>query len=245
ILPKTRRPKSELLVAFQLEQGRLLGALANALAHGLKTLPTVTNSDWPRMADFAKFATACEGAFTTPGAFKDAYERNRTDAIEAQLGDDPVAAAVLKLALPWDGQATALLTQLRAIADQAQIHPRDLPKDAKALSRRLHRLQPLLREKGITARDYRTKVARGWTLEVLEPGENPDLSSRTSLRPTGPQAYCGLLAADAGDHERGADNIVTCADLVTGRKANTRDDREKGDDSSGPLSNGDPGRAAL
>ena len=70
ILDKDRKPKEEVMAAFEAERPRILGALLDAVAHGIKTLPTVTGNDWPRMADFAKWATACEGAFAKPGHSK-------------------------------------------------------------------------------------------------------------------------------------------------------------------------------
>ena len=151
ILDKDRRPRQELLAAFEAERPRILGALLDAVAHGIKTLPTVTSADWPRMADFAKWATACEGAFAKPGSFKAAYKSNRTEAIESLLDDDLVATAVQKLRLPWDGRAGELLDALNTATNHAHINARDWPKDAKALSGRLRRLAPLLRAKGINA----------------------------------------------------------------------------------------------
>jgi hypothetical protein len=154
------------------------------------------------MADFAKFATACEGAFATPGAFKIAYERNRTDATEAQLCDDPVAAALQKLELPWSGRAAVLLIELKAVAADASISAKDLPKDAKALTRHLHRLQPLLREKGIAATHFRTNTVRGWMIEEMDP--DPDeLPSQTS-----PVSVRRRKATKGDDRDDGDDTSV-------------------------------------
>ena len=61
------------------------------------------------MADFAKWATACEPAFTTQGSFNAAYHRNRTEAVESLLDDDLLADAVQELRLPWEGPASELL----------------------------------------------------------------------------------------------------------------------------------------
>ena len=63
ILDKDRKPKEEVMAAFEAERASILGALLDAVAGGIRTLPGVTGGDWPRMADFAKWATACESGF--------------------------------------------------------------------------------------------------------------------------------------------------------------------------------------
>jgi len=64
---KDRREESEVLTAFAKERPAILAAFLDTVAHGLKTFPNITNTQWPRMADFAKWATACEGAYDTFG----------------------------------------------------------------------------------------------------------------------------------------------------------------------------------
>ena len=76
ILDKDRKPKQDLMMAFEAERPQILGALFDAVAVEIATLPRVTGNDWPRMADFAKWATACESAFTTHRSFKAAYQSN-------------------------------------------------------------------------------------------------------------------------------------------------------------------------
>ncbi|MBV9832942.1 MAG: hypothetical protein JO055_00960, partial [Alphaproteobacteria bacterium] len=61
-----RRPMAELWSSFEHERPKLLGALLDALSHGLKHLPSTTLPRLPRMADFALWATACEGALFCP-----------------------------------------------------------------------------------------------------------------------------------------------------------------------------------
>ena len=81
ILDKDRKPKEEVMAAFEAERASILGALLDAVSCGIRTLPGVTGGAWPRMADFAKWATACEPAFATAGSFKAAYESNQTEAV--------------------------------------------------------------------------------------------------------------------------------------------------------------------
>ncbi len=57
-----RRSESELWRNFELARPRILGALLDAAAHGLKALSRVNLDRLPRMADFALWATACENS---------------------------------------------------------------------------------------------------------------------------------------------------------------------------------------
>jgi hypothetical protein len=206
ILDKDRRPKRELLAAFEAERPCILGALLDAVAHGIKTLPTVTSSGWPRMADFAKWATACEGAFAKPGSFKAAYESNRSEAVDTLLDDDFVAMAVQKLKLPWEGRAGELLDALNDATNNARINAKDWPKDGKSLSCRLRQLAPLLRAKGIQPdKLQRTSARRGWKLTSLEAAEGKrDLASSKS------SASLAKPAGGIGDDDNSAvENSVT------------------------------------
>src|SRR5271163_2970791 len=60
----------------------------------LRDLPTTCITALPRMADFARWATACEGAFWPPGTFIAAYNNNRAEAAEQLIETDLVASAV-------------------------------------------------------------------------------------------------------------------------------------------------------
>jgi hypothetical protein len=79
---------------FEAERPRILGALLDAVATGIATLPSVTSNDWPRMADFAKWGMACESAYTTPGSFKAAYQRNLVEAVELLLDEFTVITVI-------------------------------------------------------------------------------------------------------------------------------------------------------
>jgi hypothetical protein len=73
----------------------------------------------PRKADFARWATACEGAFWPDGTFMATYLENRTEAAEQLIENDVVAAAIRSLLNTrgsWSGTATNLDTALRVIS---------------------------------------------------------------------------------------------------------------------------------
>jgi hypothetical protein len=67
ILERDRKAEQTLMADFERERPRILGTLLDAVSHGLKRLPTVRLDRLPRMADFAKWATACETAIWPAG----------------------------------------------------------------------------------------------------------------------------------------------------------------------------------
>src|SRR5947208_14784248 len=92
-----RQPERELWRQFELARPRILGALLDLVAHGLRTLPDIGVDCLPRMADFALWAAACETALRPPGTFGRAYEANRRAAIEGIIDADPVDACVREI----------------------------------------------------------------------------------------------------------------------------------------------------
>jgi hypothetical protein len=187
--PKERKSKSEIWAGFDREHPMILGALLDAVVHGLHTLPTVTDTEWPRMADFAIWSTACEGAYAEPGTFKLAYAGNRADAISAIIEGDVVASAVLRLALPWSGQLATLLDKLTAVVGDGQARARSWPKSPRALGAALRRAAPLLNEQGLAVAPPRPNdKTRTWEIRRLsdlgedrhdQPPEQPGQPSHT------------------------------------------------------------------
>jgi hypothetical protein len=90
---RQRRSLREIRATFEKMRPRILGALLDAVAHGLRALPTTRLDGLPRMADFALWATACEGALWPNGTFMAAYLENRTEAAEKLIETDVVATA--------------------------------------------------------------------------------------------------------------------------------------------------------
>jgi hypothetical protein len=137
-----RRPEQTLWQEFNLRRPRLMGALLDAVSHGLRALPQVRRDRLPRMADFALWAKACETALWPAGTFAQAYAANRMAAIEAAIDADPVAACVRDLMAErssWAGSAADLL---RAGADRSSdvtVIGTGWPKNPRAFAGRLRR----------------------------------------------------------------------------------------------------------
>jgi hypothetical protein len=148
IADKHRRIERQLWREFEVMHPRILGALLDAAAHGLRRLSRVRLERPPRMADFALWAAACETAFWPPGTFSRVYDANRRSAIESVIEADPVAAFVREIMAgrsTWAGRASDLL-RARIAAGQDVL---GWPKNPRALAGRLRRCQTSLRTVGI------------------------------------------------------------------------------------------------
>jgi hypothetical protein len=147
-----RHPESELWREFEIARPRMLGALLDAVVHGLRTLGRVHLDRLPRMADFAVWATACEQALWPAGTFARAYAANRRTAIDGMIEADPVAACVRGLMAErstWTGSAADLLCAADFADDEVWKRGAGWPKTPRALAGRLRRAQTFLRTLGI------------------------------------------------------------------------------------------------
>jgi hypothetical protein len=148
-----RRSERQIWRDFELARPRLLGALLDAAALGLRKLGNLQLKQLPRMADFALWAAACETAFWPAGTFARAYQANRRAAIEDLIDVDPLAARIRQIMAncsTWTGNASDLLRAGADLSDPGL--PRGAPawpKNPRALAGRLRRAQPFLRALGI------------------------------------------------------------------------------------------------
>jgi hypothetical protein len=147
-----RRSEAELWCEFEAARPRILGALLDVVAHGLRALGCVHLDRLPRMADFALWATACETALWPAGTFTRAYTANCRAAVEVVIGDDPVAACVRDLmreCSSWTGSAADLLRVSLQRTGESSRDGSGWPKNPRALAGHLRRAQTSLRALGI------------------------------------------------------------------------------------------------
>jgi len=147
-----RRDEAELNAGFEAARPAILGALLDAVAHGLREWPRTRLKAKPRMADFARWATACEGAMFEPGNFEDAYRRNRKAAITDVVEADMVAEALrtfMRTCEEWSGTAAELGERLEGLVGERQAKSKAWPDSPRALRARLQRAQAPLRKIGI------------------------------------------------------------------------------------------------
>jgi hypothetical protein len=194
-----RRPEKELWREFELARPRLLGALLDAASHGLRTLPHVRLDRLPRMADFAIWATACETALWSTGAFARAFEANRRAAVEGVIDADPVAACVREIMAErssWTGSAADLLRAgAGPSSDGISRDSAGWPKNPRALAGRLRRAQTFLRVLGIDIVFSREGRAGSRIIRMRTTVENT-VSTVSRVRDHGPRV--GTTSAATG-----------------------------------------------
>ena len=185
IQPEERRSEAELWHAFEEARPRILGGLFDAISGALGTVESVRLEGMPRMADFAVWATAAETALGwEPGAFQEAYADNRAQAAEGALEADPVATALQEFMAPregWSGTAAELWDKLNDLAGENTRRSKAWPGAPNALSGRIKRLAPALRDAGIEYRDaYPDEPGRKRAKSLQKVGANdrPDRPHR-------------------------------------------------------------------
>ena len=147
-----RRSEAELWQSFNLNRPRLLGALYHAISVALAN-PHVHLEHRPRMADFAEWVVAAEGACPWPkGEFLKVYRENREDAKRLAVDASPVVVPIRRLLTEcktWKGTATELFGTLTSSVDDTVRRGTAWPKSVRALTGILRRLQPDLPVAGI------------------------------------------------------------------------------------------------
>jgi hypothetical protein len=150
----TRRfTEHELKERFAALAPLVLGALADGVAEGLARMSSVDVPRLPRMADFARWATAAEPSFGwEQGTILAAYEENQAAALRTSLEGSLLTTAIQRL-LADDREIAATPTDLYEslafkITDE-QRRAKSWPRNAQGMSRQLTLLTPALRELGI------------------------------------------------------------------------------------------------
>ena len=182
-----RRPESELWAAFNAERGSILGALLDGVSEGLRRLESVELDLLPRMADFARWASACETAFWPMGTFLEAYTANREESVSRVIDFDPVASAIRCLMddrTIWTGSCTDLLAALKEYMDEDTARAKSCPKTPNALSNHITRIKPALRKFGIEVTNQRAADKnRTRLMSVFRKGSNMGEVSSASSTP--------------------------------------------------------------
>ncbi len=148
-----RRRERDIMGQFAAAAPRIYGAVLTAVAGALAREDHVALPELPRMADFAIFVTAAEPALGwAEGDFIGAYGANRNDNTTVALDADLVAQILLRFMAgrgAWSGMAKDLLDALRDHASDRERESRAWPASPHALSTRLRRAAPVLRELGV------------------------------------------------------------------------------------------------
>ena len=213
-----RKAEKELYAEFDKQMPLILGALLDAVAHGLKRLPFCILKKMPRMADFALWGMACETAFWPAGTFMSAYEQNRANTVSNVLEGDAIASAVQKLMdtqsadfdgrTEWTGTSTQLLAEITKLTAEIIQKTPAWPKTPRGLSGQLRRIAPFLRKTGIVCdldcRD--TDRNRSRLIKIIYQPANQGNSPSASSKPSAKQGFHDIPASDTRTQAHYADN---------------------------------------
>jgi hypothetical protein len=171
-----RRSAGELWAAFEKVRAEIIGLLLDGLSHGLRILPETRPEQLPRMADFARWVTACEGALWPKGTFSAVYAAHHAEVVERLIGADPVASAIRRLAAKqriWSGTASELDNFLRALTGNLDF-TKAWPLDSARLATRLRQLAPSLNKLGIEMSFNRSGHDRTRLITISAKTKAPD-----------------------------------------------------------------------
>src|SRR5262249_19472572 len=199
---RRRRSERQIWRDFELARPRLLRALLDAAALGLRKLGNLQLKQLPRMADFALWAAACETAFWPAGTFARAYQANRRAAIEDLIDVDPLAARIRQIMAncsTWTGNASDLLrasAHLRAPGPRSGAPP--WQKTPRAPAGRLRRAQPFLRARGIQIAFSREGRAGTRVIKIYTRAEDTATTASTVSTVRNNNHHAGLIQSPPG-----------------------------------------------
>jgi hypothetical protein len=164
----------------------ILGALLGAVSTAMKALPGIGKyrKEWPRMIDFAQWASAAEPALgLAQWSFLEAYNTNRENASEQTLEGSPIYRPLLNVVEGFiaiakrEGYQTnevrltaeQLLEQLNNGVNPQLQREKDWPKNARSLSGKLKRLAPALRKAGWSIEQCKQHNQKLWIISLPPP----------------------------------------------------------------------------
>jgi hypothetical protein len=167
IIDSQRREEVDFWGTFRELRPKILGGLLDAVALGLRELPSVQLGKLPRMADFARFGEAVgRGLGRPPETFLAAYLDNRQQATLSTLEDSILANTLLKMVenslglVEWSMPASEMLATLTLSLDRRIAKSPRWPKTPIMFSSELRRLAPTLAENGLFVIFKRTEKQR-------------------------------------------------------------------------------------
>jgi hypothetical protein len=168
-----RRSERTFWPQFQADYPRIFGGLLDAVAGGLRELPTVHLNELPRMADYAEWGEAVGRALGWgPERFLAAYDDNRKQATAPLLEGSTVATVLFAAAKLGRSFTCSLPTQNLydkiTKAALGKLGP-DWPKNYSTFGAELRRIAPQLRLHGISVSFERKRDGSFVNLSVEHP----------------------------------------------------------------------------
>jgi hypothetical protein len=154
ILPISRRSENEFWRSFHADYPRILGGVLDAVVAGLHTLPSVSLTELPRMADYAQWGEAVgRGLGWESESFLSTYKANRREATLMALEDSAVVNALLQIPMKstmWACSSAELLNLLTKFVGKKVAASARWPKTATQFSNELRRVAPQLYMHGLS-----------------------------------------------------------------------------------------------
>lgn len=156
ILSENRKDENKVWTSFHTDLPEILGACFSALSEAMASYPTVELSEYPRMADFAKWGYAIAQALGNQGdKFLKYYKQNQKQANDEILDSDPISACIVKFMTnksDWQGTATSLLAELDLAAIELGIRKvgKNWPESPNALMRKMNSMRSNLEQAKIS-----------------------------------------------------------------------------------------------
>jgi hypothetical protein len=179
---ENRRLESEVKFTFMAERPGILGALFDAVSHGLKQHTRPKPKKLPRLAEFANWVIACEDFLFEPGTFEAAYSSNRQDAVNQVIEADVIATAICALMKErdqWEGTATQLENVLGKVVEEKILKSKSWPDSPRTLAQRLRRSATVLRTSGVDIQFRRDGRAKTRTISIRSTTTNENITVPT------------------------------------------------------------------
>jgi hypothetical protein len=193
-----RREETVLWAEFAEAAPRILGALLDLVSAGMRNLPHTKLAKMPRMADFARWISACEPASTWgQGGFMAAYGGSHESAADIAFNSSVVAQAVHNWfntfgQNEWEGTATELFDVFAEGQYDKFTKNKAWPKGANGFSGRLKRDMHTLRTRDIQVEFPETRKGKERKRSIcitkaqaeVEGQERPMVTDVTDLFPS-------------------------------------------------------------
>jgi hypothetical protein len=194
-----RRSEQEFWAEFEEKRPRILAALLDGIAAAIEGEHSVQLGNLPRMADASKWVTAAEEDMPWKvGSFVDALRENRGDADQEALENEVLVPLIFRLLDerdPWKGTPTELLGELDRLASHDEKKREDWPATPPAMTRRINRITPNLRRKGVEIERGKTSAGR-WIRIQRTTASAPAATAQSG---TAPQASTAQQSGDDSD----------------------------------------------
>lgn len=189
IPPENRQAEEELWIEFNNLKPAILGSLFDILSKILKIAPTLKFTVRPRMADYAKYASAAAIALGfTQNSFLAAFDKNTKRQNETALEASVTASAIIQFMSnkeEWESLASELYGELKTIVENSkqQVGGEDgFPKAVNHLWRRIMQVRPNLISIGITA--TRSESSAGTLIKLTKTVQQKKVIATTATTTT-------------------------------------------------------------